>query len=371
LILPAASDRVSAAGKADEISYLCNMKRGINKRLALYLGAVFLVLVVTYVPGNREPVEVVDRSTGELMKEKVPGERWLLWLYGNPAGELTLNALVKRKFASEIYGRMMDRPKSVKKVRPFVREYGIDLSICRDTLFTTFNDFFTRQLKPSARPVDPDPSVLVSPADGRLLAYSNIARQDFVVKGYRFDLAGFLHDSLLAGEFEGGSMIIVRLAPVDYHRFHFPVDGTVLYEKNIQGTYYSVNPLALRKKVELLCENERDYTVIRSERFGRMIMAEVGATMVGSIIQTGQGPRVVKGEEKGFFRFGGSTVILFFRKGVVEIDQDLLINTSNHLETIVKMGEHIGRALPAAAGAATSETPAAETSETSKAAAAA
>ena len=344
------------------------MKRGVNKRLVLYLGLVFLVVLVTYVPRNTAPVEVVDRETGALMTEEVPGERWLLWLYGNPAGELALNALVKRKFASEIYGKMMDKPGSVKKIRPFVQRYGIDLSICKDTLFTTFNDFFTRSLKPSARPVDPDPAVLVSPADGRLLAYEDITRQDFLVKGYRFDLAGFLHDSLLAREFVGGSMIVVRLAPVDYHRFHFPVDGTVLYEKNLKGTYYSVNPLALRKKVELLCENERDYTVIRSERFGRMIMAEVGATMVGSIIQTDRGPRVVKGEEKGFFRFGGSTVILFFKKGAVKIDKDLLINTSNHLETFVKVGEHIGIALPAAAGAAATEAPAAETAETAAAA---
>ena len=347
------------------------MKRGINKRLAAYLAVVFLVLVAIYVPRNKEPVQYVDRKSGELVTEKTPGERWLLWLYDNPVGELTLNALVKRKFVSEIYGRKMDKPASVKKIQPFILEYGIDMSDFRDTVYHCFNDFFTRCLKPSARPVDADPGVLVSPADGKLLAYSDLSGQDFFVKGYRFDLPEFLGDSLLARQFAGGSMIVIRLAPVDYHRFHFPVDGEVLYEKTLRGTYYSVNPLALRKKVELLCENERDYTVIASDRFGRMIMAEVGATLVGSIIQTCKGPRVVKGEEKGYFKFGGSTVILFFRKGVLQIDSDLLINTSNRLETAVKVGEHIGVVLPAAAGAAATKTPSAKASEPSEAAAAA
>jgi phosphatidylserine decarboxylase len=316
-------------------------------------------------------VQYVDRNSGDLVTEQIPGKRWLLWLYDNPAGELTLDAVVKRKFVSELYGRKMDKPGSVKKIRPFVREYHIDLSECRDTLFTSFNDFFTRRLKASVRPVDPDPSVLVSPADGKLLAYNDLAGQDFIVKGYRFNVYEFLRDSSLAKEFADGSMIIVRLAPVDYHRFHFPVDGTLLYEKKVKGTYYSVNPLALRRKVKLLCENERSYTVISSDLFGKMVMAEVGATMVGSIVQTSRGPQVVKGEEKGYFKFGGSTVILLFRKEAVRIDPDLLLNTVNDLETAVKMGEHIGVALPAATGTTATKAPAAKTSKPTKAATAA
>jgi phosphatidylserine decarboxylase len=332
---------------------------------------VLVVFLATYVPRDRDPVQYVDRDSGNLITEQIPGERWLLWLYDNPAGELTLNALVKRKFVSELYGRMMDKPKSVKKIRPFVQEYHIDLSECRDTLFTSFNDFFTRKLKPSVRPVDPDSMVLVSPADGKLLAYKDVAGQDFIVKGYRFDLQKFLLDSSLAREFAHGSMVVVRLAPVDYHRFHFPVDGVLLYEKKVGGTYYSVNPLALRRKVKLLCENERAYTVISSDRFGKMVMAEVGATMVGSIVQTVRGSQVVKGEEKGYFKFGGSTVVLIFKKDVVRIDPDLLLNTVNGLETAVRMGEHIGIALPAATGAASTEAPTTKTSKTAKAAAAA
>jgi phosphatidylserine decarboxylase len=347
------------------------MSRKIHKRLTVYLGVVLLVFLATYVPRDKDPVQYVDRSSGNLITEQIPGKRWLLWLYDNPAGELALDAVVKRKFVSELYGRMMDKPGSVKKIRPFVTTYHIDLSECRDTLFSSFNDFFTRKLRPSVRPVDPDPAVLVSPADGKLLAYEDLSGEDFIVKGYRFNVYEFLKDSSLAKEFADGSMIIVRLAPVDYHRFHFPVDGTLLYEKKLGGTYYSVNPLALRRKVKLLCENERSYTVISSDHFGKMVMAEVGAAMVGSIIQTSRGPQVVKGEEKGYFKFGGSTIVLFFKKGTVRFDRDLLLNTANHLETAVKMGTHIGVALPAAAGAAAPEAPSAKTSESSETAAAA
>ncbi len=345
-------------------------REGVHKRLLYYLLAVLLVLVIVRVPRHEAPVQYVDRQSGDVLTEKIPGERWLLWLYDNPAGELTLNALVKRKIVSELYGRMMDRPSSVKKIGPFIREYDIDMSQFRDTAYGSFNDFFTRRLRPGVRPVDPDPEVLVSPADGRALAYRNVSNDDFLVKGYRFDLLSFFRDTALARLFEHGSMIIVRLAPVDYHRFHYPVDGRVVEEKKMAGSYYSVNPLALRRRVELLCENERSYTVIDSDHFGKMVMAEVGATMVGSIVQTHRGPRVVRGEEKGFFRFGGSTVILFFQPGRLRIDDDLLLNTSNHLETAVHMGEHLGRALPAAAGATSAEAAPAETAKASEAAAA-
>lgn len=314
----------------------------MNKRLVHLFAVVLLLVVIVYVPRQREPIEYVDRQSGDLVTEKIPGEKWLLWLYDNPAGQLTLEALVKRKIVSTIYGRMMDSPRSARKIGPFVREYNIDLSICQTHDFRTFNDFFTRKLKPEDRPVDRDSGVVVSPDDGRLLAYQDMNDQDFIIKGMRFDIATFLQDTLLARKFKHGSLIVIRLSPSDYHRFHFPVDGTVVLEKPIKGTYYSVNPLALRKKAGLLCENKRDYTIIYSGLFGTVVMAEVGATLVGSIIQTFQGASVVRGEEKGYFKFGGSTVVLLFEQGTIIIDRDLLINTSNHLETYVHMGERIG-----------------------------
>ena len=114
--------------------------------------------------------------------------------------------------------------------------------------------------------------------------------------------------------------------------------------KKIEGDYYSVNPFALRKKAEIFCLNKREYTILSNSLFGDVIMAEVGATMVGSIIQTYKGSSIKKGEEKGYFKFGGSTVVLLFEKSKINIDKDLLINTAKGHETAVKMGERIGDA---------------------------
>ncbi|HHJ09442.1 MAG TPA: phosphatidylserine decarboxylase [Bacteroidetes bacterium] len=301
-----------------------------------------LLAAIVYTPRRYEPVQYVDRQNGNLVTEQIPGEKWLLWLYGNPVGELTLEALAKRKFVSELYGRIMDSPRSKKKIAPFIREYHIDTSICQKKDYKTFNDFFTRRLKPAARPVDRDSLVIVSPADGKLMAYPYLDKQDFIIKGIRFNLYSFLRDSSLARKYDNGSMVMIRLAPTDYHRFHFPVNGTVISEKPVKGFYYSVNPIALRKKIYLLWENRRDYTLIATIPFDTVVMAEVGAAMVGNIIQTYHGNKVVKGEEKGYFKFGGSTIVLLFKPHILKIDHDLVINTSNNLETAVHMGERIG-----------------------------
>ena len=174
------------------------------------------------------------------------------------------------------------------------------------------------------------------------MAYPHLDKQDFIIKGIRFNLSSFLRDSSLAGKYDHGSMIVIRLAPTDYHRFHFPLDGQILTEVPVKGYYYSVNPIALRKKTGLLWENRRDYALNATTRFDTVVMAEVGAAMVGTIIQTYHGNKAVKGAEKGYFKFGGSTIVLFFKPYILKIDHDLVVNTSNNLETAVHMGEKIG-----------------------------
>jgi phosphatidylserine decarboxylase len=290
---------------------------------------------------QQAPVRYVERESGVVKTEKIAGENWLVWLYNNPVGEATLWGLVKRKVVSSVYGNMMDRPGSVKKIQPFVEEFDIDMSIAQKQQFTCFNDFFTRKLKRGARPVDTNPDVVVSPADGKILAYSNIADSDFIIKGYRFDVYSFLGDSALARKYIDGSMVVIRLAPYDYHRFHFPISGGASSTVRINGDYYSVNPIALRKMTEIVCLNKREFIIISSPRFSNVVMAEVGATMVGSIVQTYTGSFVAKGEEKGYFKFGGSTVVLLFEKNKIRIDNDLLINTTNGFETSILAGQRI------------------------------
>ena len=307
----------------------------------LLLLAIIVILAIYPLP-PQAPIQYYDRQSDLLKTEKVAGEKWLVWLYNNPVGEATLWALAKRKVVSSFYGNKMDRPSSTDKIQPFVDEFDIVMSNAQKQEFNSFNDFFTRKLKNTARPVDTNASVVVSPADGKILAYANISNSDFIIKGYRFDIFSFLNNTRLAQNYLGGTLVIIRLAPFDYHRFHFPMSGSVSPITRIDGDYYSVNPLALRKMTEIFCLNKREFTIISNPLFGDVVMTEVGATMVGSIVQTYTGNLVKKGEEKGYFKFGGSTVVLLFEKNKICIDEDLLINTMKGYETVIKVGERMG-----------------------------
>jgi phosphatidylserine decarboxylase len=320
------------------------MKITKNKKswgIILLLLAIIISLA-SYPLTPQDPIQYYERESGQIKTEKVAGEKWLVWLYYNPIGEATLWVFAKRKLVSSIYGNMMDRTSSAKKIHPFIEDFDIDMSVAQKQEFSNFNDFFTRKLKDDARPIDISSNVVVSPADGKIFAYADISNSYFIIKGYRFDVSSFLDNPDLAQKYHDGALLIIRLAPVDYHRFHFPISGNLSQNKKIEGDYYSVNPFALRKKTEILCLNKREYAVISNPLFGDVIMAEVGATMVGSIKQTFKGSFVNKGEEKGYFNFGGSTVVLLFEKSKIHIDEDLLINTAKGYETTVKMGERIG-----------------------------
>ncbi len=314
-----------------------------NKKWTIvwFISALIFVLAVFPVP-PQEPIKYIDRGTGQVQVENVYGEKWLDWLYHNPVGEATLWTIAKRKIVTSLYGDQMEKPTSADKIQPFIKEYKVDISIAQKQHFKSFNDFFIRQLKPEARPIVSDSLAVASPADGKILAYENVNNSDFYIKGFRFNVNSFVNNSALAKKYETGSMIVFRLAPPDYHRYHFPVSGvTASSNIKIDGDYYSVNPLALRKKAEIFWLNKREYGVIKSPVFGDVVMVEVGATMVGSMIQTYTGTMVKKGQEKGYFKFGGSTVVLLFKKDKITIDEDLLNNTSKGLETTIKMGEQI------------------------------
>ena len=319
-----------------------------KKRLGIILLLLVIIFILACFPSPpQDSIQYYERKSGQLMTEKVAGEKWLVWLYNNPIGEATLWTLAKRKMFSSIYGKMMDRTSSAEKIHPFVNDFDIDMTGVQEQEFENFNDFFTRKLKESARPIDTSFNSVISPADGKVLAYANIGNSDFIIKGFRFDVSSFLDNPVLAQKYRDGALLVIRLAPVDYHRFHFPVSGNLTSNIKVEGDYYSVNPLALRKKAEILCLNKREYTILSNPLFGDVIMAEVGATMVGSIVQTYKGSSAIKGNEKGYFKFGGSTVVLLFEKNKISIDRDLLINTANGYETLLSMGERIGEASPA------------------------
>lgn len=294
-------------------------------------------------------IQYIDRKTGEIKQEIVPGERWLKWLYYNPFGKIALQGIVKRKFISQWYGRKMDTPESKIKIPDFIKSLQIDMSeVLRPVHdFSTFNDFFIRQLKPEVRPINRKTDVLVSPADGKVMGFSEIHKLDtFFAKGQEFSLAEFLQDQSLSSRYTGGTLLIIRLAPADYHRFHFPADGRISKSTRIDGSYYSVSPHAVKKKMKIYWENTREYCVLSTVNAGDILQCEVGATLVGSIVQ-GYSPDtdVEKGQEKGWFAFGGSTIIVLLEKGKVQVDSDILENTKKGYETSIKMGEGLAMIL--------------------------
>jgi phosphatidylserine decarboxylase len=316
-----------------------------SKKRFVFALIILLFLLFFYPFQQPQPVHYVDRATGQVKTEQVEAGGWLFWLYNNPVGELSLQSLIKRKWASEWYGKRMDKPASVSKIAPFIRKYHINMNDFQKKKYTSFNDFFIRKLRPGARKIDTGRNIVISPGDGKILAYDNIGRQDFIVKGYRFNLHSFLKNDSLARIYSGGSLLLLRLCPYDYHRFHYPVSGKLSPAVKIKGDYYSVNPIALRRDIRIFCENKREYQIISSKDFGPVLMAEIGATFVGSIVITHKSDTAVKGQEAGYFKFGGSSVMLLFRKDKIKIDNDLLINTRRHLETEVKMGEPVARAI--------------------------
>jgi len=312
----------------------------------MYLNLIFLAIIIflaTYKQEVISEIKYFNRKTKIMEIEKVPGEFWLKWLYYNPLGKLTTSTLIKNKFVSEYMGRRMDNPKSKYKVPGFIDKFDINLDESVKQEFNSFNDFFIRELKVEARPIDKNTNSIVSPADGKILYFEDLSKVDnFFVKGSKFDLSNFLNNSKWVEEFKDGSMAIIRLAPADYHRFHFPANAKLIEKNKLEGAYYSVSPYAVKGNIDYYVKNKREHTYLENENIGDFIMTEVGATMVGSIIQTyNEDSLLKKGQEKGYFKFGGSTVILLFKKDKVKFDKDIIENSKNAIETKIFMGEKI------------------------------
>ena len=296
-----------------------------------------------------EPIRYYDRYQQSVGTERVYGEKWLRWAYENPAGRLVVWLLARRVWFSKWYGWKMNKRASAMRIIPFIANYDINVDEFAKSAFDykTFNEFFYRALKPEVRPIAPGEQVAVLPADGRHLAFPDVDAADgFYVKGAKFSLAELLGDAALANAFAGGAMLISRLCPVDYHRFHFPVDGTPGEPRLINGWLYSVSPVALRRNLRYLVQNKREITLIESPSFGTVAMIEVGATNVGAIRQTHvPGRPAAKGSEKGLFAFGGSCVITLFQAGRIRFDEDLVAQSAQCMETYARMGDRLGEAV--------------------------
>ncbi len=291
-----------------------------------------------------------DRITGKVVPEKVYGEKLIQLIYGNGCFAQTIGKLLLHLFkwpcVSHLFGYLQSLPNSKKKIAPFIKEYDLDPhefeKIPED--FTSFNDFFIRHLKKGARSIAHGVGVAIIPADGRYLAYENLSKSAlFSMKGCSYTIQQFLQTAD-SSRYHDGTLVLARLCPIDCHRFFFPIDGTPSESHLINGKLFSVNPVAVRKYPWIFFENKRSVTHIESPLFGKIAFVEIGATNVGSIHQTYEPYQpYLKGDEKGYFSFGGSALAMFFEKGAITIDADLLEATAAGLEMRCLIGQSLGR----------------------------
>ncbi len=293
------------------------------------------------------PLLYRERATGRLCEERVYARGLLDWLYNTGSGRLAEALLCGPAWPSRLYGFLQRRPASRRRIRPFVERMGIDASECPRPLddFSSFAEFFEREIDLTRRPLDADPRACLAPADGKLLVVPRIdARQPLRIKRALLDLPRLLGDAELARRFDGGALAVCRLSLADYHHVHFPADGVPGAACDVPGRYHAGGPYARRRLVPFFAENRRARTLLAADVFGDLALCEVGAFTVGSIRQCyTPGARVARGARKARFALGGSTVVLVFAPGAIVFDPDLVLWSADGHETQVRLGERIGR----------------------------
>lgn len=264
----------------------------------------------------------------------------IVFLYRNKLGRLLLK-IISLPIISKIAGWFMDRKISAIAIKRFIKKNNIDVSIYEEKKYTSYNDFFTRKIKSKCRKIDMNPKSLISPCDSKLSAYEINEKSVFKIKDSYYKVEDLLKDEKLAKKYQDGYCLIFRLCVDDYHRYCYIDNGKKNKNKFINGVLYTVRPIVL-ENYNIYKKNSREYTTLKTENFGDVIQVEVGATIVGRIKNHHEEYNFTKGEEKGMFEFGGSTIVLLIEKNKVEIDKEIIDNTKQGYETVVKYGEKIG-----------------------------
>ena len=264
----------------------------------------------------------------------------LRFLYGTALGRILLK-LLSAPVLSRLAGAFLDSRISKPLIQPFVKKNNIDLNDFYSDDFRCFNDCFSRKIKDGLRTVDFSPSALVSPCDALLSAYNINTDSTLNIKGSEYTVEDLLADKALAERYDGGVCLVFRLCVHHYHRYIY-VDNAVKSKNTfIGGRLHTVRPIALRT-YPVFKQNSREYTVMQTENFGAVTQIEVGALLVGKIENYHSEQRVQKGEEKGRFLYGGSTIILLIENDKVDIPEELFLETQNDREVPVLLGERIG-----------------------------
>ena len=284
---------------------------------------------------------IKDRSGNIIAQDSAQGGA-LDFLYGNAFGRL-ITKLLTRKFISKLGRIYMNSSLSKRRINKLIKSENIDMSQYENREFASFNDFFTRKLAPDARIIDNAPESVISPADSKLTVYDIKEDSLYRVKGCDYSIKTLLGgDEELANEFLGGKCFVYRLSVDNYHRYCYPDGGIEESYRFIPGVYHTVNPIALLK-YDVYGKNCRELTLLQTDNFGRVAYIEVGAMMVGKINNAHPKERFNRGDEKGFFSFGGSTIVMLYKKDTVVLDEDIAKNSAEEIETTVLFGESVGK----------------------------
>ena len=267
-------------------------------------------------------------------------DKLLSFLYTNIFGRMLLKPLIQPQ-VSKLAGRYLSSAHSKWLISKFIERNEINMDIYEECDYSSFNDFFTRKIKPDCRPVPEDLDVLISPCDCLATVYPIQENTTFSIKNTEYTLRSLLRSPRLAKCFRGGYAYVLRLTVEDYHRYLYSVSGKQSKNYHIDGTFHTVNPIA-NDYLPIYKENTREYTVIHSKEFGDVLQMEVGALLVGKISNHKQSTVVTRGEEKGFFEYGGSTIVVLTQKGRVTPRSDLLTNSKNGYETKVLQAHPLG-----------------------------
>lgn len=280
-----------------------------------------------------------DRN-GNLLDGNGGQDQFLDRLYGSKAGRRLVKVLI-RPSISKAGGWFLDRKISTAVVKPFIKANNIPMEDYEKAHFDSYNDFFTRKIKGEKRPVDMEPSHLIAPCDSKLTVYPITGDSRFTIKNTVYSMESLTRSPKLAKKFSGGQLLLFRLTVDDYHRYCYVDNGQKSKNHIINGVFHTVNPVA-NDHYPIYKENTRSISFLKSENFGTLMMIEVGALMVGKIVNYHEEKLVQRGEEKGRFEFGGSTIILCLKEGQACIDADILENSRDGIETKVRYGEKIG-----------------------------
>jgi phosphatidylserine decarboxylase len=293
------------------------------------------------------PLPVWDRKNGTLFRdfmddspstyESTPHRSAMQWLQSHPAYDWLLAAYQNTGF-------------SARKIEPFIRKHGIDMSDFEAVEYHSYAEFFERRLRPGRRSFPAAPDEMGAFAEARYFGWEKLEEgQQFPIKGHSLDARQLLGGDR-ANPFMGGPVLLVRLAPVDYHHVHYPDDGTTLEDDRMGYRLWTVNRNALQSQPDILLRNERHINILQSQNFGRLGFIEVGALSVGRIVQVHPIDKPFKrGEQKSVFRFGGSAIVVFGEPGAWRPADDILEKTKAGTETLLRLGEPAAKRLGAPA----------------------